>query len=830
MSSVGYGTLEIIPSARGFEAALNQQTAAPIAKAGESSGRSFGGALLGGLKVVAGGMGAIGALVIGGIAKGGFSRALNIQDAQAKLIGLGNSAATVSMIMGNALSAVKGTAFGLDAAAGVAASAVAAGIKPGADLAKYLGTVADAATISGRSLDSMGAIFNKVTAAGKAYNGDLEQLSSSGLPIYQLLGKELGKTSDQVFDLASAGQISSAMFAKALADNIGGAALSSGATARGALANVGAALSRIGAGFANGFVTGAPGVFNSLSGAIDRAGAALKPYTDALTARLVPALASLAGYIDKVDFGKIITDLRAVYDLVVGGNFTANFRTAFHVEEDSKLVTFLFGIRTAIGDTFKAIQTGNFSGLGKSFGDVGAIISPIAPLFVQLAKGLGGIAGTVGEVIAAGFPLLVPILQGFADVLTFLGDHPALLAVAIGTIAAAFVVYRAAQAAANVAMLASLPLEATRTAAIIAQAFAQNKLADAMLLSIGAEKAGLIAKLPVVAATVAQTAANLTARVAMIGSAIATGAVAAATGVATAAQWLFNAALNANPIGLVVLGIAALVAGLVWFFTQTKLGQALWAGFMSFLHDAFVNMQVFVIEALVAVGTFFSLTWLNITNFVRSAVNTLVQIFLNFTPLGIVVKNFQPILGFFTGLWSAARGIFDSGVSGIVSFFSGLGPRIMGAVAGLGGLLVDVGRNIMNGLINGVQSVAGKIGDAVLGPIKSAVNGVKSFLGIKSPSRLFFGIGLNTTKGMANGLLSGGPLVDKASDALIPTTPTFKSPDIAPGGLNGVLATLAAGQSSAPSLTQNVYPTPGMSEETVAELSARKILRAGIGK
>lgn len=38
-----------------------------------------------------------------------------------------------------------------------------------------------------------------------------------------------------------------------------------------------------------------------------------------------------------------------------------------------------------------------------------------------------------------------------------------------------------------------------------------------------------------------------------------------------------NAAFAANPIGVVIALIAALVAGLVWFFTQTELGQQIWA-------------------------------------------------------------------------------------------------------------------------------------------------------------------------------------------------------------------------------------------------------------
>lgn len=50
----------------------------------------------------------------------------------------------------------------------------------------------------------------------------------------------------------------------------------------------------------------------------------------------------------------------------------------------------------------------------------------------------------------------------------------------------------------------------------------------------------------------------------------------AITKVAAAIQLAFNAIMLANPIGLIVLAIVALVGALVWFFTQTKLGRAIW--------------------------------------------------------------------------------------------------------------------------------------------------------------------------------------------------------------------------------------------------------------
>ena len=44
----------------------------------------------------------------------------------------------------------------------------------------------------------------------------------------------------------------------------------------------------------------------------------------------------------------------------------------------------------------------------------------------------------------------------------------------------------------------------------------------------------------------------------------------AATGIATGAQWAWNVALNANPIGMVVTGVAALAAGGIWLYNNWR--------------------------------------------------------------------------------------------------------------------------------------------------------------------------------------------------------------------------------------------------------------------
>src|SRR5690606_36493948 len=65
-------------------------------------------------------VGAVGTAILGLSIKGGLDRALNIEDARAKLSALGHDAEGVEAAMTSALDAVKGTSFGLDAAAGAA--------------------------------------------------------------------------------------------------------------------------------------------------------------------------------------------------------------------------------------------------------------------------------------------------------------------------------------------------------------------------------------------------------------------------------------------------------------------------------------------------------------------------------------------------------------------------------------------------------------------------------------------------------------------------------------------------------------------------------------
>ena len=59
-----------------------------------------------------------------------------------------------------------------------------------------------------------------------------------------------------------------------------------------------------------------------------------------------------------------------------------------------------------------------------------------------------------------------------------------------------------------------------------------------------------------------------------------------ATNVAKAAQAAFNVVMNLNPLGLIITAIAAVVAGVVWFATQTDTGRAIVAAAWQAIQDA----------------------------------------------------------------------------------------------------------------------------------------------------------------------------------------------------------------------------------------------------
>lgn len=353
-SSIGVVYIEVAPSGKDFGKKLEGDIIQAVDNAAKTGGTSilgkFGGAFG---KIGKIGLGAIGTIT-GGItalaAKGGFQRALAIENAQAKLKGLGHDSKSIAEIMNNALASVKGTAFGLGDAATVAATLSAAGIKSGDQMTNVLKTVADTAQISGRSLTDIGTIFSSVAARGKLQGDDMLQLMSSGVPVLQLLAKHLGKTSEEVSDMVSKGQIDFQTFADSMQEGLGGAALAAGDTFQGALANVKAALGRLGEGPGKLALESLRKAFNAAIPAIDALSGQLTPFLDKLNGQLDPYIDKAIGLIER--FANGLQDGSITIQDIVGqvGQLAGAFALFAGVGGNVDKITNVFDTLGKIGD------------------------------------------------------------------------------------------------------------------------------------------------------------------------------------------------------------------------------------------------------------------------------------------------------------------------------------------------------------------------------------------------------------------------------------------------------------------------------------------------
>lgn len=425
--------VSIIPSAKGMGKGIESELGGIGETGGKKASKSFiggmGGVIGGVGKIALGAVGVVGGALAGMAIAGGVSRALNIEEAQAKLSGLGHSAKAVEGIMANASASVKGTAFGLGDAAAVAAGAVAAGVKPGTELERTLKLTGDAATIAGSSMGEMGAIFNKVASSDMIQGDVLAQLGDRGIPILQLLGDEMGKSSAEVKKMASAGEIDFATFQNAMEKGMGGAAQKSGETFKGSLANTKAALSRIGETVVVPFLS-----------LMQQGMTAVIPVLDGINTALKPLMASFGTWLSTVmpplieglksglaSLGPVFTAIGSAISPIlteVGGGFKAMFAAFRDGGDDvtsSGLAGFLEGIGVVarnvadvfaagwetLGPTIMALVPQVLE-LVSSFSPLSLILQMLVPFLPQIAEMLLGIMGAAAQLLG----VIIPLAQG----------------------------------------------------------------------------------------------------------------------------------------------------------------------------------------------------------------------------------------------------------------------------------------------------------------------------------------------------------------------------------------------------------------------------------
>lgn len=190
---------------------------------------------------------------------------------------------------------------------------------------------------------------------------------------------------------------------------------------------------------------------------------------------------------------------------------------------------------------------------------------------------------------------------------------------------------------------------------------------------------------------------------------------------ATAAQWLLNAAMSANPIMILVVAIAALVAGIVWFCTQTETGRQLWADFTGFLQATWQNIT-----------DFFQATWQNITQWFSNAAANIqngwnaLTAFIGSIP-GRIQAFFASIGQWFVNKFNEARNGITGAFDNAVSFVSSIPGRITGFFGSISSWFADKFNEVRNGIANGFDSAVSFVA-SIPGRILSALGNLGGLL------------------------------------------------------------------------------------------------------
>jgi len=293
-------------------------------------------------------------------------------------------------------------------------------------------------------------------------------------------------------------------------------------------------------------------------------------------------------------------------------------------------------------------------------------------------------------------------------------------------------------------------------------------------------------------------------------------ALTVAQGAVTASQWLMNVAMNANPIGLIITAIGALVGAFILLWNNCEgfrnFWINLWESVVSACNAAWKWISLFFTEWIPnAFGTM--INWINenwqsllllIVNPFAGAFKLIYdncEDFRNFIDNFVIsVKEFfingwNAIVSFLTqsipqfisdvGRWfGELPGKIWDGIAGAIGVVSEWGNQLISAgvnaaqslvssiwstICELPGKMLDIGKNLVQGLWNGISNMTSWILDKIRSFGDSIMSGIKSFFGIASPSKLFEEqIGKNLALGLGEGFTDSMESVSKQMRNSIP--------------------------------------------------------------
>ncbi len=461
------------------------------------------------------------------------------------------------------------------------------------------------------------------------------------------------------------------------------------------------------------------GAAAAASSPLDKLKVNLGNIQEAIGANLLPVVADFADFAT----GTLLPAFNQLSD-VVGQAFNILFKGDFTggpLSEDSGVVDTLFNIRDGFikfKDSVVAFVTG----------DTFAAWMQIAKdLAAQVWSGLQILAGFITGTLV---PAFLDVVGAIGQVAEFFRQHEAAataLGIAVGIVAGLVVAAWAMQVAAAIAGAATSVISWVAVA-IGAQEAAAGTTRSTAQIVFGwvAAAAGAVVNAAVIVAQWAWAALSTGA------SWVAMGVSATVNAVKVGAVWLAQTlATTASIIAGWAVAAAAVVAGWVVMAAQSLIQAARMAaawfialGPVGWIIAAVIGLVALIIAnwdtvvswtktAWEAVTGALSDAWEWIKGIVQQGIDFLVNLFLNFTLPGLIIKH-----------WDTIKQVFTDGINAVVNFMTSLPGKIIGAIGNLGSLLYSKGTELIQGLVNGIANAASFVGNVA----KNVVNAVIGFV------------------------------------------------------------------------------------------------------
>lgn len=188
-----------------------------------------------------------------------------------------------------------------------------------------------------------------------------------------------------------------------------------------------------------------------------------------------------------------------------------------------------------------------------------------------------------------------------------------------------------------------------------------------------------------------------------------------ATKIATGVQAAFNVVMNANPIMLVITAIGALVAGLVWFFTQTETGRQAWQSFMDRLAPIWQQVQAAWTAVWNAISAFLTSTWNAISGVVQPVIAGIAS---------FIQSNMDTI----QAVWNAIWGAISAYIGGVWNHIQITVQTAIGIVQGIIKTVTSLIQGDWSGAWEGIKQIASSVWNGIGALIGNAINTVRNII------------------------------------------------------------------------------------------------------